>query len=255
MQNDKIELLVVDDDHEFRSLMVARFSRSGFHVTEATCADEAMDAAQRREFDVAVFDMVMPGGPSGIDLLEKFKAAHPECETLLLTGQGTIELAVRAMKLGAYDFLTKPFPLKNLEDSIHKAYEHHLLRRENEQLKTLLKRRETRNVIIGQSAVMREVFRLIERAGPSDKAILIQGESGTGKELVARALHDCSNRSSKPLVVINCAALPEALLESELFGHVRPSALPQPLQPAGRRQLDRQAGQRAKEPRHERPGA
>ncbi|MCA9155305.1 MAG: response regulator, partial [Planctomycetales bacterium] len=110
-----IDLLLVDDDHEFRSLMVSRFSRcGGFHVMDACSAMEALEAAQRREFDVAVFDLVMPGA-SGLELLEKFKAMHPECEVLLLTGQGTIETAVQAMKLGAYDFLTKPFPLKDLE--------------------------------------------------------------------------------------------------------------------------------------------
>ncbi|MCA9211388.1 MAG: sigma-54-dependent Fis family transcriptional regulator, partial [Planctomycetales bacterium] len=176
-----IDLLLVDDDHEFRSLMVSRFSRcGGFHVMDACSAMEALEAAQRREFDVAVFDLVMPGA-SGLELLEKFKAMHPECEVLLLTGQGTIETAVQAMKLGAYDFLTKPFPLKDLEGAVEKAFDHHMLRKENEQLKTLLKRRESSSEMIGDSAAMREVFRLIERAGPSDKAILIQGESGTGK--------------------------------------------------------------------------
>jgi DNA-binding NtrC family response regulator len=123
------------------------------------------------------------------------------------------------MKLGAYDFLTKPFPLADLEQVIAKAYEHRALKKENRQLKTLLKRSEPASEMIGDSPAMREVFRMIQRAGPSEKAILIQGESGTGKELVARALHRHSPRADKPLVVINCAALPEALLESELFGH------------------------------------
>jgi DNA-binding NtrC family response regulator len=162
--------------------------------------------------------MMMPG-MSGLELLEKFKQSHPECEVILLTGQASIESAVEAMKRGAFDYLQKPFALKDLEAVAAKAYERRQLRKENSQLKALVQRTQPANEMIGNSAAMQEVFRLIGRAGPSDKAILIQGESGTGKELVARALHAHSRRADKPMVVINCAALPEALLESELFGH------------------------------------
>jgi DNA-binding NtrC family response regulator len=126
---------------------------------------------------------------------------------------------VEAMKLGAYDYLTKPFPMKELEALVEKAYERRQLKKENQQLRLLLRRSLPEEVMVGESAAMREIFRLIERAGPSDKAIMIQGESGTGKELVARSLHLHSRRADKPMVVINCAALPESLLESELFGH------------------------------------
>ena len=125
------------------------------------------------------------------------RKSHPDCEVLLLTGQGTIETAVEAMKRGAYDFLTKPFPLAELEVLIQKAYERHQLQKENKQLSAALERTEPTFEIIGNSAPMREVFRLIDRAGPTDKAILIQGASGTGKELVARALHRASCRCSK----------------------------------------------------------
>jgi DNA-binding NtrC family response regulator len=213
-----IDLLVVDDDGDFRSLMVRRFQQPGISVQEARNGEEAIVLAQRCDFDVAVFDIMMPG-MSGIDLLLEFKKNHGDCEVIVLTGQGTIESAVQAMKLQAFDYLTKPFPLKDLETLIRKAHERRSLKKENRQLKSLLERARPDSEMVGESAAMQEVFRLIERAGPSDKAILIQGESGTGKELVAQALHRSSCRADKPMVVINCAALPEHLLESELFGH------------------------------------
>ncbi|MCA9122515.1 MAG: sigma-54-dependent Fis family transcriptional regulator [Planctomycetaceae bacterium] len=219
---DEVDLLVVDDDDEFRDTLVRRYTRCGFRVSDASCGDEAIDMVQRRDFDVAVFDMMMPG-LSGLELLEKFKETQVECEVILLTGKGSIDTAVQAMKAGAFDYLQKPFPLQDLETVIRRAKERRALRKENQQLKALLERNQPQSNMVGQSPAMREVYRLIERAGPSDKAILIQGESGTGKELVAQALHRQSQRSRKPLVVINCAALPETLLESELFGHEKGS--------------------------------
>lgn len=217
-----VDLLFVDDDSEFRELAARRFVRSGYQLQQASDGMEALGLAERRQFDVAIVDMRMPN-MSGLELMEKLRAANPECEIIMLTGEGTIETAVQAMKLGAFDYLTKPFPLPDLEVVVQKAYEHHRLTKENTQLKAALKRSEPNWRMIGESAAMQEVFRLIQRAGPTDKAILIQGESGTGKELVARALHQASLRADHPLVVINCAALPETLLESELFGHEKGS--------------------------------
>jgi DNA-binding NtrC family response regulator len=221
-QPSPLDLLVVDDDAEFRGILQKRFDQHGFHTSAASSGEEALDLCQRREFDVVVLDMMMPG-MSGMEVLAKMKAGPSECEVVMLTGQATVESAVAAMKLGAYDYLVKPFPIKELERVIEKAYEKRTLAKENRQLRSLLERHQQMSRMIGDSPAMQGLLRLVERAGPSDKAILIQGESGSGKELVARALHECSQRADRPMVVINCAALPETLLESELFGHEKGS--------------------------------
>jgi DNA-binding NtrC family response regulator len=174
--------------------------------------------ADRRAFDVAVLDVSMPG-MNGLEVLEKLKARGAECEVVMLTGEGTIETAVEAMKLGAREFLSKPISLRELDRLVRKAQESGQLQRENRQLKAALKQQQRSTSIVGESEAMQEVYRLIGRTGASNKPILIQGESGTGKELVARALYEASPLADKPFVVINCAALPETLLESELFGH------------------------------------
>lgn len=218
MAESKLDLLFVDDDDELRSGMINYFNRYRHRIAEADSAEAAIDRLHNKAFDVIVSDMVMPG-MSGIELLEQIKGDGSDAEVILLTGEGTIEKAVEAMKLGAYDFLTKPIRMKQLEAIIQKASESGRIRKENRQLRTLIRRNAPQHRMIGESQAMQDVFRLIERSAPSDKPILIQGESGTGKELVARAIHDASARSEKPLVVINCAALPEQLLESELFGH------------------------------------
>ncbi len=193
-------------------------------ITSSRRATQSRPCRSRNggKFDLALLDMVMPG-MSGVDLTEKLKQCQSDCEVILLTGQATVESAVRAMKLGAFDYLTKPCPLAELEVIVEKAVARRKLTRENAQLKEVLARSQRAPEMIGNSPAMQEVYRLIDRAGPTDKAILIQGESGTGKELVARALHRKSLRSELPLVVINCAALAETLLESELFGHEKGS--------------------------------
>ncbi len=214
----EVRLLIADDDEEFRSSLVRRFQRRGYDVEQVADGASTLHLLKQREFDVLVLDLVMPS-MSGLEALKQIKDDRHDCEVIVLTGQGTIQTAVQAMKLGAFDFLTKPFPLAELEVVVNRAYEHRQLRKENFQLKQILRRSAPQVRMIGQSPLMKEVFRLIEKAGPTDKAILIQGESGTGKELVAQALHRASLRRDRPLVVVNCAALPETLLESELFGH------------------------------------
>ena len=213
-----LDLLLVDDDAELRSDMARFLSRQGHTVEQCDNGAAALDLLERQAFDVVVLDLMMPG-MSGLDVLKELQSRHAECEVVVLTGEATIESAVEAMKLGAREFLTKPISLKELDRLVRKAHETGLLRKENQQLKAALRHQKRPLKIIGESPQMQEMFRLIARVGPTDKPILIQGESGTGKELVARALHEASPIADKPLVTINCAALPETLLESELFGY------------------------------------
>ena len=213
-----MDILLVEDDSDFRQNCAAWFTRKGHQIAEAGSAAEALDLCNRLLFHVAVLDMNLPG-MSGLELLERLKSADNEAEILILTGQGTIDSAVQAMKLGASDYLTKPFPLPDLEHRCRMAFERGQMRRENQQLKAVLKRAQPRTHIVAQSKPMRDVLRLVERVGASDKPVLVLGESGTGKELVARALMEASPRADRPLVTVNCGALPEQLVESEFFGH------------------------------------
>ncbi len=213
-----IEILLIDDEDDFRNMTARSLRKRGVNVTEAASANEALKLIQSQVYDVAVCDLNMPV-MSGIELLKEMKQSGSDLEIVMLTGAATVQTAVEAMKLGAYDYLTKPTDVDELLVIVRKAYEKAALRKENRQLRELVHRSRPTFDMIGESAPMRELFRLIERAGPTDKPILIQGESGTGKELVAQALHQASAVADKPMIVINCAALPEQLLESELFGH------------------------------------
>lgn len=213
-----MNLLVVEDDPDFRETCARWMTRKGHSVAAAANGHEALELCDRRTFDVAIVDMNMPG-LTGLEVLERLRTSQIETEVLILTGQGTIESAVNAMKLGACDYLTKPFPMDELEQRCLMAWDRSRLQRENRQLKAIIERAQPPVRIIGESPRMREVFRLIDRVAPTDKPVLIQGESGTGKELVARSLQQRSHRAGRPFVTINCAALPEQLVESELFGH------------------------------------
>ncbi len=216
--NPSIKLLIVDDDDDMRDDLVQLFRRQGHEVTAAVSGEDALDKAAHARFDVALLDLHLPG-ISGIDALAKLKEQQPELEALMLTAHSSIETAVEAMRRGAYDYLTKPFRAADLEVHIQKAFEKVQLQRREQQWLRHLSYESPRYRLVGSSPAMRKVIGLIEKVAATDSTVLVRGASGTGKELVARALHSNSPRRTRPLVTINCAALQETLLESELFGH------------------------------------
>ena len=216
------KLLLVDDDPNFRDLTARNFRRRGYTVEEADCGEAALATLEKHDFDVVILDVSMPG-MSGIEVLEKINESTSDTEVIMLTGETTIRTAVDAMKLGAIDYLTKPVEMDELIVVVEKALEAGRLKKENRHLKAIIQRSSPSFDMVGESEAMHEVFRLIERAGPTNTPILIQGESGTGKELVAQALYQASSVADQPMVIINCAALSEHLLESELFGHEKGS--------------------------------
>src|SRR5438477_9678575 len=216
--SDAIHVLVVDDDKNVRSLLVAVLSRSPFTVAEAASGGDAMALLAREGFDVALVDLQLPDH-SGLDILRWARDADVDAELIVLTGHADVETAVEAMRLGAYDFITKPWKNPELLEVVAKAAEKKALRRENSALKEVITRRDGLPTVVGASGEIREVLTVIARVAASDSPVLVQGESGTGKELVARSIHLQSPRAARPFVSINCGALPDTLLESELFGH------------------------------------
>jgi DNA-binding NtrC family response regulator len=217
-----VRLLVVDDDEALRQALARRFQRLGMAVAEAADGEEALAKAGHTAYDVALLDLHMPG-MTGLELLGRLKGLWPELEAIMLTAHGSIETAIQAMKQGAYDYLTKPFQMADLEIHVQKAFEKARLARRERQWVEQLRYESPRYRLVGSSAAMQRVLRLIEKVAPTDSTVLVRGASGTGKELVARAVHLNSARRERPLVTINCAALQETLLESELFGHEKGS--------------------------------
>ena len=213
-----MKLLIVDDDSDFRETIARRLHRLGHEIVESDSGADALAACARGRFEVALIDLMMPS-MGGIELLQLLKESDPACEVVMLTGEASVETAVSAMKQGAFDYLSKPCPFDELQLTLNRAWDRFRLGRENEQLKAALQRKDSANEIVGESPAIRRAMQLIEKVAQSESSVLILGESGTGKELAARAIHRLSQRAEKPLVTINCAALQETLLESELFGH------------------------------------
>ncbi|WP_079505476.1 sigma-54-dependent transcriptional regulator [Mesobacillus jeotgali] len=212
-------LLVVDDELDLLELLVRRLKRKGFDVDSAGTAEDALELVKKNEYDIGVYDIRLPR-MDGIELLKETKKIQPDIEVLILTGHGTIDTAIEAMKVGAFDYITKPYNLSELELTIGKAAENKTLKEKNDSMKKIIAQHNEFS-IIGDSANFKEVLAMTRRIADSDVPVLIEGESGTGKELFAKALHYWSCRAEEPFVPVNSGALPEHLLESELFGHAR----------------------------------
>lgn len=213
-------ILVVDDDLNGRTALARILEKAGYKVSVAESGDQALSLLHEAAFDLVITDLKMVGA-GGIDVLRAVKQSHAETEAILLTAYGTIESAVEAMKFDAYDYLTKPVEPERLIRTVAKALEHGALRAEVRQLREHINVRKAFYNIVGRSVRMRDIYERVRQVAPTLATVLIVGESGTGKELVARAIHAASPRKDAPCVTVNCGALPESLLESELFGYER----------------------------------
>ena len=220
MTGQQIRILVVDDDSSLRNMMSIVLKKEGFDVTCVENARVALTTLKDESFELIISDIKMPD-ISGIDLLRKVKSLNPEMPVVMITAYGSTHDAVEAMKLGAENYITKPFNLDELKIIIDKILYKKSIEKENVELKSRLTEKERFENIIGQNPRMQKIFELIDTVGKTDSTVLVSGKSGTGKELIARAIHNKSNRKNNKFVSINCGALPENLLESELFGHVK----------------------------------
>ncbi len=216
------DILIVDDERSMREFLEILLEREGHRVVDCASAEDALVALEHGDFDLILSDINMPG-MSGFELLETLREHDSETLVILITAHGSTESAVEAMKLGAYDYLTKPCSVDEIRVVVGKALEKLNLSTENTRLRREIEEHTPVPSLLGKSPKMEEVLRLVRRIAPTKTNILITGESGTGKELVARAIHALSDRGTKSFVAVNCGAIPENLLESELFGHVKGS--------------------------------
>ncbi len=213
-------ILLVDDDESLRRVAEYQLAEAGHRVVARGSGAEALEAATKDRFDLVVTDVSMPG-MSGLELLDRLRASHPDVVPVVITAHGDVETAVRAMQSGAFDFLEKPFTKERLLVAVEKALQYAALRDENRRLRALASAPPGFASFVGASSALKRFLDDLRLAADSDATVLLLGESGTGKELAARALHESSRRKNAPLVVVNCAAIPETLVESELFGHRR----------------------------------
>ncbi len=214
------QLLVVDDDTAMREMLASLFRDRGFAVSEAASAGEAIERASDNLFDVILSDIRMQG-KSGIEMVGELRELRPDTPVVLMTAFGSIDSAVESMRAGAFDYITKPFEPDAVLLTIERALERRELEEENRRLRRAVDRTSSLGDLIGESPAMREIFAMIRKVAHSSSSVLITGESGTGKEVVARTIHYHGSRANQPFIPINCTAIPEGLLESELFGHVR----------------------------------
>ena len=220
MEVAKEQILVIDDDADLRQAIVEILTVDGFEVHGVGSAEEAKHTLSQTHYDVLITDNNLPG-QAGIELLEETLVRYPQIVAIVMTGFGTIETAVQAIKKGAYDYLSKPFKLVELSIMVRKGLKERTLRFENQYLRSQLNNKYAFDNIIGTGRSMARIFELIDAVAGLNSTVLIQGETGTGKELIAKAIHFNSPRKDQKLVSINCGAIPENLLESELFGHVK----------------------------------
>lgn len=213
-----LSVAVIDDEATQRELLGGFFRKLGCTVYACASGEHCLSVIEKQYLDVVLTDFRMPG-MSGLEILNRVKAINPEIQVIIMTAFGTIEDAVTAMHQGAWDYLTKPVDLDELEIKLRKIADHNALVRENHLLKSRIAETELKTEIIFKSPSMAEMLNIVARVSDSQAAVLIRGESGTGKELIARAIHQASARRNKPFVAINCAAIPETLFESEIFGH------------------------------------
>ncbi len=214
-----MNLLVIDDDDALRSLLAAELGRFGHSVAAAATGEEGLRLAEEADPDVVLLDLSLPD-QSGLEVLRRLRADRPALEVVVLTAHGTIDSAIAAMKLGAYEFLQKPCALQAIELAMRRAFEHRRLGEENARLKDGL-RPTLSSDLIGNGSEIEELKRFILKVAPTDSTVLLRGETGTGKELVAAAMHRASARRDHPFVAVDCASLHDNLLQSELFGHER----------------------------------
>lgn len=223
MNTDGFGILIIDDEPNIRSGLAKGLAREADVVETAQDAEAGLAKFRDGSYQLVIADVRLPGEMDGLELIEQILRSRPETTTIVITAHGTVETAVKSMRLGAFDFITKPLDLDLIRHQVRKAREHYRLQTENRELRNRLVNAGEVSNIIGNCAAMHDVFEQIRQVAVTDATILIQGESGTGKELIARAVHDLSDRCNGPFVAVNLGAMPETLLESELFGHEKGS--------------------------------